>query len=79
MSRRVIHGAAGAALALLLCSAAAAWDAAKPDDPAAHAAAKASLKALCPAFNTNRMVREYVEQLYVKALETDKIEYDIHD
>ena len=30
---------------------------------------KASMRELCPAFNTNRMVREYAERFYVPALE----------
>jgi starch phosphorylase len=40
---------------------------------------KESIRTLSPQFSIRRMVKEYVEQLYVKALETDKIEYDIHD
>jgi starch phosphorylase len=40
---------------------------------------KESIRTLSPQFSTRRMVKEYVEQLYVQALETDKIEYDIHD
>ena len=40
---------------------------------------KESIRTLTPQFSMRRMVKEYVEQLYVQALETDKIEYDIHD
>ncbi len=40
---------------------------------------KESIRTLSPQFSMRRMVKEYVEQLYVKALETTKIKYDIHD
>ena len=38
---------------------------------------KESIRTLSPQFSMRRMVKEYVEQLYVQALKTENIEYDI--
>ena len=40
---------------------------------------KESIRTLSPQFSMRRMVKEYVEQLYVKALQSDQIPYDILD
>jgi starch phosphorylase len=40
---------------------------------------KESIRTLSPQFSVRRMVKEYVEQLYVKALQSDQIPYDILD
>ncbi len=40
---------------------------------------KESIRTLSPQFCMRRMVKEYVEQLYVKALQSDQIPYDILD
>ncbi len=40
---------------------------------------KETIRTLSPQFSMRRMVKEYVEQLYVKALQSDKIPYDILD
>jgi len=40
---------------------------------------KESIRTLSPQFSMRRTVKEYVEQLYVKALQSDQIPYDILD
>lgn len=40
---------------------------------------KESIRTITPQFSMRRMVKEYVEQLYVQALQTDQIEYNIQD
>jgi len=40
---------------------------------------KESIRTLSPQFSVRRMVKEYLEQLYVKALQSDQIPYDILD